>query len=169
MRVGNDEPAVTARYRVYLTSAADLAARCHRAAIEGKKVTTMRFFAVPTLLIADELGYLLRSGEAASALFRVGAWGETLRDITVAAVMLDRLPRRSVVVTFDGASTDSAATTQPPTNAAAPPLTPTCASEPRDLGNSTSWGTLPSSSGRFAERRQHHREGVALPQIAADI
>ncbi|WP_422115746.1 IS21-like element helper ATPase IstB [Brachybacterium sp. UNK5269] len=114
--------AVNAGYRVYFSSAADLAARCHRAAIEGKWSTMMRFFAGPSLLIIDELGYLPLPGEAASALFQVinqrylktsivittnrpvGAWGEILGDTTVAAAMLDRLLHRSVVVTLDGAS-----------------------------------------------------------------
>ncbi len=119
---GPGHAAAQAGYRTYFTSAADLAARCHRAAIEGKWTTMMRFFAGPTLLIIDELGYLPLPGEAASALFQVinqrylktsivittnrpvGAWGEILGDTTVAAAMLDRLLHRSVVVTLDGAS-----------------------------------------------------------------
>ena len=60
-----------AGYRTYFTTAADLAARCHRAAIEGRWATTMRFFAGPTLLVIDELGYLPLPAEAASALFQV--------------------------------------------------------------------------------------------------
>ena len=122
---GLGHAAVNAGYRVYFTSAADLAARCHRAAIEGKWSTMMRFFAGPTLLIIDELGYLPLPAEAASALFQVinqrylktsivittnrpvGAWGEILGDTTVAAAMLDRLlhrfrrghPRRRVLPT----------------------------------------------------------------------
>ena len=44
--------------RTYYTTAADLAARCHRAALEGRWATTMRFFAGPRLLIIDEVGYL---------------------------------------------------------------------------------------------------------------
>jgi DNA replication protein DnaC len=119
---GLGHAAVTAGYRVYFTSAADLAARCHRAAIEGKWATMMRFFAGPTLLIIDELGYLPLPAEAASALFQVinqrylktsivlttnrpvGAWGEILGDTTVAAAMLDRLLHRSVVINIDGDS-----------------------------------------------------------------
>lgn len=119
---GLGHAAINAGYRVYFTSAADLAARCHRAAIEGKWSTMMRFFTGPTLLIIDELGYLPLPAEAASALFQVinqrylktsivittnrpvGAWGEILGDTTVAAAMLDRLLHRSVVVTLDGAS-----------------------------------------------------------------
>ena len=119
---GLGHAAVTAGYRTYFTSAADLAARCHRAAIECKWGTMMRFFAGPTLLVIDELGYLPLPAEAASALFQVinqrylktsivittnrpvGAWGEILGDTTVAAAMLDRLLHRSVVVTLDGGS-----------------------------------------------------------------
>lgn len=42
----------------YFTTAAELSARCHRAAIEGRWATTIRFNAGPTLLVIDELGYL---------------------------------------------------------------------------------------------------------------
>jgi DNA replication protein DnaC len=102
---GLGHAAVTAGYRTYFTSAADLAARCHRAAIEGKWGTMMRFFAGPTLLVIDELGYLPLPAEAASALFQVinqrylktsivittnrpvGAWGEILGDTTVAVTL----------------------------------------------------------------------------------
>jgi DNA replication protein DnaC len=122
LATGLGHAAVQAGYRTYFTSAADLAARCHRAAIEGKWGTMMRFFAGPTLLVIDELGYLPLPAEAASALFQVinqrylktsivittnrpvGAWGEILGDTTVAAAMLDRLLHRSVVVTLDGGS-----------------------------------------------------------------
>jgi hypothetical protein len=54
-----------------IEAAADLAARCHRAAIERRWATTMRFYAGPTLLAIDELGYLPLPTEAASALFQV--------------------------------------------------------------------------------------------------
>ena len=122
LAVGLGRAAAEAGYRTYFTTAADLAARCHRAAIEGRWATTMRFFAGPTLLVIDELGYLPLPGEAASALFQVvsqrylktsivlttnrgvASWGEVLGDTTVAAAMLDRLLHRSVVITLDGAS-----------------------------------------------------------------
>jgi DNA replication protein DnaC len=122
LAVGLARAAVDAGYRTYFTTAADLAARCHRAAIEGRWATTMRFYAGPTLLVIDELGYLPLPAEAASALFQVvsqrylktsivittnrgvGSWGEILGDITVAAAMLDRLLHRSVVLTLDGDS-----------------------------------------------------------------
>ncbi|MHA6797717.1 IS21-like element helper ATPase IstB (plasmid) [Pseudonocardia bannensis] len=122
LAVGLARKAAEAGYRTYFTSAADLAARCHRAAIEGRWAYTMRFFAGPTLLVIDELGYLPLPAEAASALFQVvaqrytktsivlttnrgvGSWGEILGDTTVAAAMLDRLLHRSVVLNLDGDS-----------------------------------------------------------------
>lgn len=122
LATGLARAAAYAGYRTYFTTAADLAARCHRAAIEGRWATTMRFYAGPTLLVVDELGYLPLPGEAASALFQVvsqrylktsivittnrgvGSWGEVLGDTTVAAAMLDRLLHRSVVVNLDGDS-----------------------------------------------------------------
>ncbi|UYP20201.1 IS21-like element helper ATPase IstB [Rhodococcus sp. Z13] len=122
LSVGLARAAAHAGYRTYFTTAADLAARCHRAAIEGRWATTMRFYAGPTLLVIDELGYLPLPGEAASALFQVvaqrylktsiiittnrgvGEWGEVLGDTTVAAAMLDRLLHRSVVLNLDGDS-----------------------------------------------------------------
>ena len=122
LSVGLARQAATIGYRTYFTTAADLAARCHRAAIEGRWATTMRFYAGPTLLVIDELGYLPLPAEAASALFQVisqrylktsivittnrgvGSWGEILGDTTVAAAMLDRLLHRSVVLNLDGDS-----------------------------------------------------------------
>jgi DNA replication protein DnaC len=122
LAVGLARSAVHAGYRTYFTTAADLAARCHRAAIEGRWATTMRFYAGTALLAIDELGYLPLPNEAASALFQVvsqrylkssiivttnrpvGSWGEILGDTTVAAALLDRLLHRCVVLTLDGES-----------------------------------------------------------------
>jgi DNA replication protein DnaC len=122
LAIGLARKAAETGYRTYFTTAADLAARCHRAAIEGRWATTMRFFNGPGLLVIDELGYLPLPAEAASALFQVisqrylktsivltsnrgvGAWGEILGDATVAAALLDRLLHRSVMLTLDGDS-----------------------------------------------------------------
>ena len=122
LAVGLARASAQAGYRTYFTTAADLAARCHRAAIEGRWAYTMRFFAGPTLLVIDELGYLPLPAEAASALFQVvsqrygktsivlttnrgvASWGEVLGDTTVAAAMLDRLLHRSVVLNLDSDS-----------------------------------------------------------------
>ncbi len=122
LAVGLARTAAETGYRTYMTTAADLTARCHRAAIEGRWATTMRFYAGPTLLVIDELGYLPLPAEGASALFQVIAqrygktstivttnrpitsWGDILGDATVAAALLDRLLHRSVVLDITGES-----------------------------------------------------------------
>jgi DNA replication protein DnaC len=113
---------IDAGLRTYYTTAADLVARCHRAALEGRWATTMRFFAGPRLLVIDEVGYLPLANEAAAALFQVittrylktstvlttnlgiASWGKIFDDPMVAAAMLDRLLHRSVVFNIDGDS-----------------------------------------------------------------
>ena len=71
LAVGLGWAAVEAGYRVHYTTAADLAARCHRAALEGRWASMMRFYAGPRLLLVDEVGYLPMAGEAGAALFQV--------------------------------------------------------------------------------------------------
>lgn len=114
--------AIEAGYRVYYTTAADLAARCHKAAIEGRWATTMRFFAGPQLLICDELGYLPLQSEAASAIFQVvsrrseqgsmivttnrsiASWGEIFDDQMMAAAILDRFLFKATLLAITGDS-----------------------------------------------------------------
>ena len=71
LAVGLARAGAEAGHRVYFTTAADLAARCHKAAIEGRWATMMRFYAGPRLLAIDELGYLPLAADAAAALFQV--------------------------------------------------------------------------------------------------
>jgi DNA replication protein DnaC len=123
LAVGLGHAAVAAGMRTYYTTAADLAARCHRAALEGRWATTMRFYAGPRLLIIDEVGYLPLPAEAAAALFQVvsqrylkgsialttnlgiASWAKVFNDDPmIAAAMLDRLLHRSVVLNIDGDS-----------------------------------------------------------------
>ena len=123
LAVGLGHAAVGAGMRVYYTTAAELAARCHRAALEGRWATIMRFYAGPRLLIIDEVGYLPLPAEAAAALFQVvsqrylkgsialttnlgiASWGKVFNDDPmVAGAMLDRLLHRSVVISIDGDS-----------------------------------------------------------------
>lgn len=122
LAIGLARASIEAGYRTYYTTAADLVARCHRAALEGRWATTMRFFAGPRLLIIDEVGYLPMPSEAAAALFQVitqrylrsstvlttnlgiASWGQIFDDPMVAAAMLDRLLHRSVVFNIDGES-----------------------------------------------------------------
>ncbi len=122
LSVGLARAGVEAGHRVYFITAAELAAKCHKAAIEGRWATCMRFFAGPRLLIIDELGYLPLPGDGASALFQVinqrylksstilstnvgiADWATAFGDATVAAAMLDRLLHRATVVGIDGPS-----------------------------------------------------------------
>ena len=123
LAVGLGHAAVAAGMRTYYTTATDLAARCHRAALEGRWATTMRFFAGPSLLIIDEVGYLPLPAEAAAALLQVvsqrylkgsialttnlgiASWGKVFNDDPmIAGAMLDRLLHRSVVLNIDGDS-----------------------------------------------------------------
>src|SRR5271170_7887219 len=122
LAIGLARASINAGYRTYYTTAADLVARCHRAALEGRWATTMRFFAGPRLLVIDEVGYLPLANEAAAALFQVittrymktstvlttnlgvASWGKIFDDPMVAAAMLDRLLHRSVVFNINGDS-----------------------------------------------------------------
>jgi DNA replication protein DnaC len=122
LAVGLARASIDAAYRTYYTTAADLVARCHRAALEGRWANTMRFFAGPRLLVIDEVGYLPLANEAAAALFQVittrymktstvlttnlgvASWGKIFDDPMVAAAMLDRLLHRSVVFNINGDS-----------------------------------------------------------------
>jgi DNA replication protein DnaC len=122
LAIGLAHAAIDAGVRVLFTTAADLAARCHKAAIEGRWTTCMRFFATPRLLVVDELGYLPLPADGAAALFQVinhrysktstilttnvgvADWAGTFGDATVAAAMLDRLLHRATVVGIDGPS-----------------------------------------------------------------
>ena len=124
LAVGLARACAEAGHRAYFTTAADLAARCRKAAIEGRWATMMRFYAGPKLLVLDELGYLTLAADAAAALFQVintrytngsstlittnvgiGTWATAFGDDPiVAAAMLDRLLHRGVVVGIDGPS-----------------------------------------------------------------
>ena len=76
LAVGLARKAAEAGHRTYFTTAADLAARCHRAAIEGRWATTMRFFAGPSLLVVDlcrPRDYAEDGGVSASRAWALGA------------------------------------------------------------------------------------------------
>src|SRR6187549_2373209 len=116
--IGLARTAIAAGHRVYFTTAADLAKRCKRAALEGRWATAMRFFCGPRLLVIDEFAYARHNPdpEANAALFEVisrrylksstiltshagiASWGERLADPMLAASLLDRLLHRGVVV-----------------------------------------------------------------------
>ncbi|MGY5036654.1 ATP-binding protein [Streptomyces sp. 900116325] len=87
------------------TTAAELAAKCHKAALEGRWKTCMRFFAGPKPLIIDELGYLpLKSSTTLTTDVGIADWAGAFGDATVAAAMLDRLLHRAAAAGIDGPS-----------------------------------------------------------------
>lgn len=123
LALGLAQLSVESGRRTYYTTAADLAARCHKGAIEGRWATTMRFYAGASVLVIDELGYLPLPAEASSAIFQVVSrraeigsstiittnrgitqWGEIFDDQMVAAAILDRFLHRATVVQIDGDS-----------------------------------------------------------------
>lgn len=124
LAIGLARAAIDAAHRVYFTTAADLAKRCKRAALEGRWATAMRFFCGPRLLVIDEFAYARHNPdpEANTALFEVisrrylksstivtshagiASWGDRLADPMLAASLLDRLLHRGVVVAIDGPS-----------------------------------------------------------------
>jgi DNA replication protein DnaC len=124
LAIGIARAALQAGHRIYFTTAAELAKRCRRAALEGRWATAMRFYAGPRLLVIDEFAYARHhpDPEANTALFEVisrrylksstiltshagvASWGERLADPMLAASLLDRLLHRGVVVAIDGPS-----------------------------------------------------------------
>jgi DNA replication protein DnaC len=124
LAVGLARAAVNAGHRVYFTTAADLAKRCRKAALEGRWATAMRFYCGPRLLVIDEFAYSRTAPDpdANAALFEVinrrylksstivtshagvASWGDRLADPMLAAALLDRLLHRGIVVAIDGPS-----------------------------------------------------------------
>jgi DNA replication protein DnaC len=122
LAIGLARAAIEAGHRVYFTTAEDLAARCAKAAREGRWNTCMRFFAGPRLLVIDEFGYRRLDEDANTALFQVisqrylkgsviitshagiATWAERFTDPMTAAAVLDRLLHRGIVAAIDGPS-----------------------------------------------------------------
>src|SRR5659263_676184 len=122
LAIGLARLAVEAGHRVYFTTAEDLAARCTKAAREGRWGTAMRFYAGPRLLVIDEVGYRRLAEDGNAALFQVisqrdlkssvaltshvgiASWAERLGDPMMAAAMLDRLLHKGIVCPIDGPS-----------------------------------------------------------------
>ena len=124
LAIGLARAVAEAGHRVYFTTADDLTKRCHKAALEGRWATCMRFLCGPRLLVIDEFAYARRNPdpEANTALFEVisrrylksstiltshtgiAGWGERLGDPMLAAAVLDRVLHTGIVVSIDGPS-----------------------------------------------------------------
>ncbi|WP_272911661.1 IS21-like element helper ATPase IstB [Loktanella sp. M215] len=114
--------AVKAGRSVYRNTLAELIEALSKADREGRLVEKIRFYARASLLIVDEIGYLLITSGGANLFFQLvnaryekGAmiltsnwgfaeWGEIFGDPVVATALLDRLLHHAVVVQIEGAS-----------------------------------------------------------------
>ena len=114
--------AVKAGKQVYRATLAELIENLIKAEREGRLADKLRFYARPSLLIVDEIGYLPITQGGANLFFQLvnaryekGAmiltsnrgfaeWGEVFGDPVVATALLDRLLHHAVVVQIEGAS-----------------------------------------------------------------
>ena len=89
---------------------------------EERLAEKIRFYARPSLLIIDEIGYLLITSGGANLFFQLvdaryekgvmiltsnlgfAEWGDIFGGPVVATALLDRLPHHAVVVQIEGAS-----------------------------------------------------------------
>jgi DNA replication protein DnaC len=114
--------AVKAGKQVYRATLAELIESLVKAEREGRLADKIRFYARPSLLIVDEIGYLPITQGGANLFFQLvnaryekGAmiltsnrgfaeWGDVFGDPVVATALLDRLLHHAVVVQIEGAS-----------------------------------------------------------------
>jgi DNA replication protein DnaC len=116
--------AVTAGYRGYFTTAADLVASVAAAYADGTYNTRIRTYTGPSVLVIDDVGLVGFDRAQSNALFQVinrryergsstivttnrslSSWGEIFGgDAVVAAAILDRLLHRAVVINIKGPS-----------------------------------------------------------------
>jgi DNA replication protein DnaC len=116
--------AVTAGYRGFFTTAADLVANMAAAYADGSFGSRLRAYTGPSLLVIDDVGLVGFDRNQANALFQVvnrryengsativttnrslTSWGELFGgDAVIAAAILDRLLHRAVVINIKGPS-----------------------------------------------------------------
>lgn len=114
--------AVKAGKQVYRATLAELIEALVKAEREGRLADKIRFYARPSLLIVDEIGYLPITQGGANLFFQLvnaryekgsmiltsnrgfAEWGDVFGDPVVATALLDRLLHHAVVVQIEGAS-----------------------------------------------------------------
>ena len=122
LAIGLARAAIDAGHRVYFTTAEDLAARCTKAAREGRWTTCCASTPDHDCWSSTNLGYRRLSEDANAALFQVisgrylkssviitshagiATWAERFADPMMAAAVLDRLLHRGIVAAIDGPS-----------------------------------------------------------------
>ena len=104
-------------------TAAELIDDLSRASQEGRLREAVAFYAQPSVLVCDEVGYLAYGTDAANVLFHVvnarylkkramifttnkppKSWGRVLHDEDLAAAIVDRILHRGRLLTLDGPS-----------------------------------------------------------------
>ena len=114
--------AIRSGHTVLFVSASTLLTQLAKAHQEGRLEEKIGYYAIPKLLIIDELGYLPFDPKAAHLFFQlvsrryekgstlitsnraISEWGEVFGDPVVATAILDRLLHHSHIVTIRGES-----------------------------------------------------------------
>lgn len=122
LAVGLGLKAIEHGYRVLFTTAAAMIATLSRALAEGRIEEKLKVYAVPRLLIIDEIGYLPIERVGANLFFQLisrryekgpmiltsnrsfGAWGEVFGDRVIATAILDRVLHHAITINIRGNS-----------------------------------------------------------------
>jgi DNA replication protein DnaC len=122
LAVGLGLKAIQHGYRVLFTTAAAMIAQLTRAAGEGRLDDKLKLYAVPRLLIVDEIGYLPIDRLGANLFFQLisrryergpliltsnqsfSNWGDVFGDRVIATAILDRVLHHGITVNIRGDS-----------------------------------------------------------------
>jgi DNA replication protein DnaC len=122
LAVGLGLKAIQHGYRVLFTTAAALIATLAKALTENRLEEKLKVYAVPRLLVIDEIGYLPIDRQGANLFFQLitrryergpviltsnqsfANWGEVFGDRVIATAILDRLLHHGITVTIRGDS-----------------------------------------------------------------
>jgi DNA replication protein DnaC len=120
--VGLGLKAIEAGYRVLFTTAAAMIASLTKAVSEGRLEERLKLYAVPRLLIIDEIGYLPIDRQGANLFFQLisrryergpmiltsnqsfGSWAEVFGDRIIATAILDRVLHHAITLNIRGNS-----------------------------------------------------------------
>jgi DNA replication protein DnaC len=122
LAVGLGLKAIQHGYRVLFTTAAAMLATLTKALSENRLEEKLKLYAVPRLLLIDEIGYLPIDRQGANLFFQLVSrryergpviltsnqsftnWGEVFGDRVIATAILDRLLHHGITVTIRGDS-----------------------------------------------------------------
>ncbi len=122
LSVGLGLKAIEAGYRVLFSTAATMIASLIKAMNEGRLEERLKFYAVPRLLIIDEIGYLPIERQGANLFFQLisrryergpmiltsnqsfGNWAQVFGDRVIATAILDRVLHHAITLNIRGNS-----------------------------------------------------------------